>query len=166
MGSSESSPQKCLTLHCSLNERVVQGHETKKGHDTFSRLHTGTKAFVGVEHGECDLDQWRGARAAVIKPTLLGGFEIAMYLARKAINLGMTPVISSSFESPVGLTALGHLAAFVNQDEVAAGLDTWNWFAADLLDAPAPIERGRLNLSLADALVHRLNTDNLERLGP
>lgn len=119
-----------------------------------------------VEHGECDLDQWRGARAAVIKPTLLGGFEIAMYLARKAINLGMTPVISSSFESPVGLTALGHLAAFVNQDEVAAGLDTWNWFAADLLDAPAPIERGRLNLSLADALVHRLNTDNLERLGP
>jgi hypothetical protein len=49
---------------------------------------------------------------------------------------------------------------------VAAGLDTWNWFAADLLDAPAPIERGRLNLSLADALVHRLNTGNLERLGP
>ncbi len=119
-----------------------------------------------AEQGECELDHWRGARAAIIKPTLLGGFEIAMYLARKAINLGMMPVISSSFESPVGLTALGQLAAFVNEDEVAAGLDTWNWFAADLFDAPMPIERGRLNLTLADALVQRLNTGALERLGP
>ncbi len=119
-----------------------------------------------TEQGEYELQQWRGARAAVIKPTLLGGFEIAMFLARKAINLGMMPVISSSFESPVGLIALGRLAAFVNEADVAAGLDTWNWFAANLLDAPLPIEQGRLNLARAAELLRRLNTGSLEKLEP
>ncbi|HOD49024.1 MAG TPA: o-succinylbenzoate synthase [Candidatus Hydrogenedentes bacterium] len=119
-----------------------------------------------VEHGEWDLEKWRGAAAAVLKPTLLGGFEIAMYLARKATNLGMTPVVSSSFESSVGLIALGNLAAFVNAGDVAAGLDTWNWFSRDVLDAPLPIKGGRLQLERANALARRVDTSGLRRLGP
>ncbi|MEA3366359.1 MAG: o-succinylbenzoate synthase, partial [Candidatus Hydrogenedentes bacterium] len=119
-----------------------------------------------VRHGEYNLAKWRGATAAILKPTLLGGFEISMYLARKAINLGMTPVISSSFESSVGLIALANLAAFVNEEDVAAGLNTEDWFVADVLDVPLPIEKGRLNLERANAMVTQVNTDALRRLGP
>jgi O-succinylbenzoate synthase len=119
-----------------------------------------------VRHGECELEKWRGAAAAVLKPTLLGGFEISMYLARKAMNLGMTPVISSSFESSLGLIALANLAAFVNENDVAAGLDTADWFLADVLDGPLPIEKGRLDLERANAMVAQVNTNALRRLGP
>jgi O-succinylbenzoate synthase len=118
-----------------------------------------------VERGEFDLEKWRGAKAAILKPTLLGGFEISMYIARKAMNLGMTPVISSSFESSVGLIALANLAAYVNEDDVAAGLDTWNWFMADVLDATLPIEEGRLDLNRANGLVNDVNIHALRRLG-
>ncbi|MFO7973057.1 MAG: o-succinylbenzoate synthase, partial [Candidatus Hydrogenedentota bacterium] len=119
-----------------------------------------------LRHGEYDLEKWRGAAAAVLKPTLLGGFEIAMYMARKATNLGMTPVISSSFESSVGLIALANLAAFVNEDDTAAGLDTADWFATDVLDVPLPIKNGRLDVGYANTLANKVNTDALQRLGP
>lgn len=119
-----------------------------------------------VRHGECELEKWRGAAAAILKPTLLGGFEISMYLARKAMNLGMTPVISSSFESSLGLIALANLAVFVNENDVAAGLDTADWFLADVLDASLPIEEGRLDLERAGALVTQVSTNALRRLGP
>ncbi len=119
-----------------------------------------------IEYGECDLERWRGAAAAILKPTLVGGFEIAMYIARKAVNLGMTPVISASFESSVGLIALGNLAAFINEDDVATGLDTSSWFMNDVLESPLPMERGRLDLGRANALVQRVNTGVLRRVGP
>ncbi len=119
-----------------------------------------------LEHGEYNLEKWRGAVAAVLKPTLLGGFEITMYLARKAMNLGMTPVVSASFESAVGIIALANLASYINEGDVAAGLDTYDWFVSDVLDAPLPVENGRLDLARANAMAARVNMAALRRVGP
>lgn len=117
-----------------------------------------------AERGGEALEQWRGARALVLKPTLLGGFEITMWLARKAVNLGMTPVISSSFESGLGIAALGRLAAYTQSDDVAAGLDTLSWFAADVLDGPLPITDGALDLAGAQVLADRVPVERLQEL--
>ncbi len=91
-----------------------------------------TIAEQGWEH----LERWRGARVAVLKPTVLGGFEVTMWLARRAYNVGMIPVISSSIESGVGIAALAHFAAAIQPPEIPAGLDTTHLFLNDILNSP------------------------------
>ena len=58
----------------------------------------------------------------------------------------MTPVISSAFESGVGLEALAQIAACVNTNDVPAGLDTLDMFEEDLRVDPLSIEGGKLSL--------------------
>ena len=84
--------------------------------------------------------------AIVLKPTLWG-LEKAVQVARAATGLGITPVVSSSFESGVGLKTLAHMAAAVNVTDVPAGLDTLDWFEEDLLIHPLRIEKGRLRVT-------------------
>ena len=82
------------------------------------------------------------ARAAVLKPTLLGGITRTLRFARRAARLGVRPVISSAYETGVGTTALIALAAGVGGEEVPAGLDTYRRLARDVirprLGLPAP----------------------------
>jgi o-succinylbenzoate synthase len=82
------------------------------------------------------------ARAVVLKPTLLGGISRTLRFAARASRLGMEPVISSAYESGVGTAALVALAAGVGEEEVPAGLDTYNRLVEDVLrpplDLPAP----------------------------
>jgi isochorismate synthase/2-succinyl-5-enolpyruvyl-6-hydroxy-3-cyclohexene-1-carboxylate synthase/2-succinyl-6-hydroxy-2,4-cyclohexadiene-1-carboxylate synthase/O-succinylbenzoate synthase len=93
-----------------------------------------------------------GVAALVIKPAVVGGIERAAVLARWARRRGVAAVISSAFESSVGLASLAALAAAVDASAAAAvgdaappppvahGLATADWFAADVTDAPlAPI---------------------------
>ena len=85
-------------------------------------------------------------KAIVLKPTLLG-FERSMQFGRKATSMGITPIVSSAFETSLGLAALAELAACLNTTDVPVGLDTLDWFAKDLLARSLQIERGRLQLS-------------------
>ena len=90
-------------------------------------------------------------KAIVLKPTMLG-LERSMQFGRKATSMGITPVVSSAFETSLGLTALAELAACLNTTDIPVGLDTLDWFIKDLLARPLQIERGRLNLS--ESVVH------------
>lgn len=87
-----------------------------------------------------ELEEHAYARAVVLKPTLLGGVSRTLRLARAASRLGMRTVISSSYETGVGTSALVALAAGVG--EAPAGLDTYRRLAADVLrprlELPAP----------------------------
>jgi o-succinylbenzoate synthase len=82
------------------------------------------------------LEDHRYARAVVLKPTLLGGISNTLRLAERALGLGMTPVISSAYESGVGTAALVALAAGIGDHPVPAGLDTYRALAGDVLDTP------------------------------
>ncbi|MGL4827469.1 MAG: o-succinylbenzoate synthase [Vibrionaceae bacterium] len=72
--------------------------------------------------------------AVVIKPTLTGSLADVQALVAKAHQLGKQAVISSSFESSVGLCQLARLAAWLTPD-VTPGLDTLSLFAAQLENA-------------------------------
>ncbi|MGH3144737.1 MAG: o-succinylbenzoate synthase [Rubrobacter sp.] len=76
------------------------------------------------------------ARAVVLKPTILGGISRTLRIADRALSLGMTPVISSAYESGVGTAALVALAAGIGDRAVPAGLDTYRRLDADVLVSP------------------------------
>ncbi len=102
-------------------------------------------------------------KAIVLKPTLLG-FERSMQFGRKATSMGITPVVSSAFETSLGLTALAELAACLNTTDVPVGLDTLDWFTQDLLKRPLQIERGRLNLSGSVVHPNELRRDLMQEV--
>ncbi|MEW5311202.1 MAG: hypothetical protein WDW38_002937 [Sanguina aurantia] len=54
-----------------------------------------------------------GLAAVVIKPSALGGVEAAMCVAGWAVRQGLTPVLSSCFESSVGMSVLVQMAAAI-----------------------------------------------------
>ena len=82
------------------------------------------------------LDGLRYVRAVVLKPTLLGGISRTLRIAKRALSLGMTPVVSSAYESGVGAAALVALAAGIGDRTVPAGLDTYRRLNADVLVSP------------------------------
>jgi O-succinylbenzoate synthase len=87
-----------------------------------------------------------GLKAIILKPMLLGGFERAARLARKAGGCGVMPVVSSSFESGVGILSLAHFAAALISTDIPCGLDTCGRFSEDLLNHGPEIVNGRIDV--------------------
>ncbi len=108
------------------------------------------ESLVGIEPEA--LDGHRYARAVVLKPTLLGGISRTLRVAERALRLGMTPVVSSAYESGVGTAALVALAAGIGDRAVPAGLDTYRWLAADVLVSPLDLSASGVRVrEVADA---------------
>jgi O-succinylbenzoate synthase len=88
------------------------------------------------------LDKHRYAQAFVLKPTLLGGISQTLRVAERARSLGVTPVVSSAYESGIGTAALVALSAGIGDRPVATGLDTYRMLEGDVLETslrlPAP----------------------------
>ncbi len=103
--------------------------------------------------------------AIVLKPTLLGGLERSAQLARAAKSLNMKVVISSSFESSVGIAALAQLAAAFDTFNTPAGLDTLGYFEQDLLNEPIEIVHGRMRIGQVARVCSAVKTARLEEVG-
>ena len=68
-------------------------------------------------------DRSAGIVAVVLKPSVVGGIEATASVARIAASRGARPTLSSAFESGVGLSVIGHLAATLDgalREDVAA----------------------------------------------
>ena len=94
------------------------------------------------EQGAAALRGW--AAAAVVKPSLVGGLAAALRIAERARAVGVKAVVSSSFESGVGLRGLVALAAATGAH--AAGLDTARWLARDVLARPLRLDQPVLDV--------------------
>ncbi len=86
-----------------------------------------------------------GVDVLVLKPTALGGIEKTWQLMQQARSLGLAIVISSSFESGLGILTLANLASCTVRDQ-AAGLDTLKWFQQDILKENVLIRHGKVNI--------------------
>lgn len=89
-----------------------------------------------IRRDDFKLEDLNGAKAIVIKPTLLGSVERCIDLINRAKELGIKAVVSSSIESSLGLTQLARFAHWQLPDEVP-GLDTVGLFATQL-EVPWP----------------------------
>jgi O-succinylbenzoate synthase len=102
------------------------------------------ETLVGLKPHE--ISAFGEIKAVILKPTMLGGLEHAAAMAREAKKLGLKVIISSSFESSLGLTALAHLAAAGCEPNIPAGLATANIFENDLLYRPLVATNGSLRI--------------------
>ncbi|EGA68616.1 O-succinylbenzoate synthase [Vibrio sinaloensis DSM 21326] len=84
-----------------------------------------------IRKDDFKLEDLNGAKAVVIKPTLIGSIASCIELIESAKSLGIKAVISSSIESSLGLTQLARFAHWQLPDEVP-GLDTVGLFAQQL----------------------------------
>lgn len=84
-----------------------------------------------VRKEDFKLQDYNGAKAIIIKPTLIGSIERCVELIATAKSLGIKAIISSSIESSLGLTQLARLAAWQLPQETP-GLDTIGLFAQQL----------------------------------
>ncbi|AIU67359.1 o-succinylbenzoate synthase [Vibrio coralliilyticus] len=84
-----------------------------------------------IRKDDFKLEDFNGAKAIIIKPTLIGSLERCIELINRAKELGIKPVISSSIESSLGLTQLARFAQWQLPEEIP-GLDTIGLFAQQL----------------------------------
>lgn len=72
---------------------------------------------------------WWHADVCILKPSLMGSIESTLTLADDIRAAGRRVVVSSAWESRVGMTMLAHLAARVG--DAAPGLGTYRWLSDD-----------------------------------
>ncbi|MBK7142942.1 MAG: o-succinylbenzoate synthase [bacterium] len=101
-----------------------------------------------------------GLKALILKPMLLGGFVAALDWAKWGRRRDLISMVSSSFESSVGLMLLGHFAAQLSPD-IPCGLDTSDWFVENLLERPLPTQSGSLQLDRTVTLPDGILLDKL-----
>jgi O-succinylbenzoate synthase len=104
------------------------------------------------------------AVAFVLKPTLLGGISRMLRVAGQALRLGVTPVVSSAYESGVGMAALVALAAGIGDRPVPAGLDTYRAMAEDVLETPLKLPAPDVDVGETAQASRSIDVGNLERL--
>jgi len=131
--------------------------------EEFFRL-TGQRIALDESVCEPEFEQWANHEAVcayVIKPTRLGAkkeLEKVIQLARK---LDRWVVVTSTFESGIGLIALAKVAAHAIRSEqpIAMGLATGSYFAADLISPPLRPFRGQMITSALQAHLNQLNLE-------
>lgn len=137
--------------------------------DELARVRRSAAVAVAADEA---IDGLGGARAIlaadaadvlVVKPGRVGGPRAARRIAEEAAAVGVLVVISSLFESGVGLAAALHLAATLPDPSWAHGLATADLLVSDLLlDGPTPAG-GRLRVPDGPGLGVRLDPTALER---
>ena len=84
----------------------------------------------------------------ILKPMVQGGPRTTLELARRALAAGVTPVITSTLESSIGLHAAAQVAAALEalRPGIAHGLATGRWLRDDT-GPPLEIRRARVFLN-------------------
>jgi O-succinylbenzoate synthase len=128
---------------------------------------TGMPVALDESLSEQSLDQTeniRGVKAFVVKPSVIGGFERSMKLIRYAAAHGIYPIISSAFESGLGIAALVNFAASLRPGNTAMGLDTNRWLATHLLEAESETTEGKLDVELTHQNSKKINYESLRKI--
>lgn len=126
----------------------------------------GTSAAGGGVQRSRIRDLPAGLAALVVKPSRVGAIEGTAMLIQWAARRGISVVLSSSFESSVGVSAVAALAqlsdaASGGSAPVAHGLGTLGWFAEDTVAPPLAIA-GSAGAALAGG--HRVDMASAGRI--
>ena len=109
-----------------------------------------------------DIIKYKEIKALILKPTLLG-YSNSIAFAKTALNNKIKPVISSSFESSVGIYILASMAAVIDPS-IPVGLETLSWFLKDSVNDPLYIENGMMNLDKHVNMFENINYSQFEEI--
>jgi o-succinylbenzoate synthase len=119
------------------------------------------ESLVGQDPEQMVLPQ--GVESLILKPAILGGLERTKGWISRTRDLKIKPIISSTFESGVGLATLVQVAAALTGGEYAAGLDTYRWLGDDLLEERFEIG-AVIDVNRADGQARQLRKELLTAL--
>jgi len=125
--------------------------EPFKNHENIPEFYMKTTIPVAVDESLTHLNVKEvsaidGVDVFILKPTILGGIEKTWRMMQHAKKFAIKAIISSSFESSIGILALANLAGATSRDNWA-GVDTLKWFQEDVLTEKIPVKRGRIDIS-------------------
>lgn len=83
-------------------------------------------------------------KALVIKPTLMGGMGKLISLLKRAQKKGIAFILSSSYESELGISLIAKLASRLHLPKTPMGLDTNQFFEKPLFEKTTNKSRGKL----------------------
>lgn len=101
-------------------------------------------------------------KAVIIKPTVAGGFEAASEKIEYCKSAGILPVLSSSFETGLGIASIALFARMKKLSSAAAGLATLEWFGSDILNNKLTVKNGRLLTADAAAAISDMDFNKLK----
>lgn len=102
-------------------------------------------------------------KTIIIKPTIAGGFSNAIKILDYCKDNNITPVLSSSFETGLGIASISLFGMIFSGPEYApAGLDTLEWFSSDIIGKKLKIKNGRINAADALRAVRDLDISRLK----
>ena len=146
---------------CTLNEALQFGNEVGcaavdyveepfKNLEDISEFFYGTTIPVALDeslrtHSLREVKSIGGVEIVVLKPTIIGGLEKTWAMIHEAHSYALEAVVSSSFESSLGISAIGNLAGSFSRDHTA-GLDTLKWFSQDLLKKKITVSHGKMHV--------------------
>ncbi len=110
-----------------------------------------------------EIKSFDGVEIVILKPTLLGGFEKITHLVEEAHAYGLQTILTSTFESGIGLRALANLAASYSK-HTTVGLDTAKWFSQDVVLSPLRPQNGRLQIDQCQLNNLELNSELLQEI--
>jgi o-succinylbenzoate synthase len=85
--------------------------------------------------------------ALVVKPGLVGGIKRFVQVFSWMQMEGIVPIVTSAFESGVGLSLWAQLLVLDNKCNEAHGLGTFSWFKEDILLPPFRAFRGLVDVA-------------------
>lgn len=112
-------------------------------------------AFALLEAGAVDV--------LVVKPAQVGGLRQAGRILARAAASGVPVVVSTLFETGIGVAAALHLASTLDEQGQAHGLATTGLLASDLLAEPLTIRDGRMAVPAGPGLGVALDATAVER---
>jgi o-succinylbenzoate synthase len=86
-----------------------------------------------------------GVETIVIKPTILGGIEKTLRLMSQSEHHAIETVISSTYESSLGIWTLANIAEATPRYR-AAGLDTLKWLKEDIFTTAIRFRHGAISI--------------------
>ena len=95
-------------------------------------------------------DTYTGLKALVMKPTLISCTSRFLSLVKRAREKGVQTILSSSYESDVGLIRLSQMASAISGEDIAVGLDTRSALAGGTTKIPVAIENGWMSVRSID----------------
>lgn len=146
--------EQSLTLVRAVGaERLEYFEEPLRAPAELRQLHDATGVALALDETRREPANrmlWNapGVTTWILKPALHGAFFETRQTADRARDAGIRCVVSSCFESGLGLWALAQLAACVQPAGVAAGLGTGRWLFEDLIEPPFENEAG--SVAIAD----------------
>ncbi len=103
-------------------------------------------------------------KAAILKPSMLGGFYNTARMIHWASGKNIKPVLSNAFQTGLTLSMISLFAARMDLLNGPAGMDTLGGFTEDLLNKDFPLIKGEISLTEVFKCFNRININILEDL--